>query len=342
MTEAVVGTDALCRGRLRQDAADFQVREQLGFEPGAGGEHLWLHIRKTGWNTMDVALALARLARLPVRNVGYSGLKDRHAVTDQWFSLHLPGKPDPNLSALPDGIELLQAERHNRKLNRGTHRSNGFRLVVRDLSGQTELLDQALERIRQHGVANYFGEQRFGRDDNNFRRAAGWLRGESEAPRKNSLRGLWLSAVRSRMFNEVLAERERLGVWNTLLEGDVLQPEGSRGLFLADDEPQAAERIAAGEVHPTAPLPGLGGMASSRACAELEARVLAPYQDLIEALCREGVEASRRATRLPVTALEWQREGDALILSFSLPAGAFATTVLANFLDWTEHVADRQ
>jgi tRNA pseudouridine13 synthase len=153
---------------------------------------------------------------------------------------------------------------------------------------------------------------------------------------------LWLSAVRSRLFNEVLAERERLGLWNALMEGDVLQPEGSRGLFLAEDEPQAVERVATGEVHPTAPLPGIGGMASSGACAELERRVLAPYQDLVEALCREGVEASRRATRLPVTALEWRHDGDALILSFSLPAGAFATTVLANFLDWTEYVADRQ
>ncbi|MCC1495571.1 tRNA pseudouridine(13) synthase TruD [Alcanivorax sp. 1008] len=334
-------TEVCCQGILRQAPQDFQVREQLGFEPGGGGEHLWLHLRKTGVNTMDLALALAKLARLPVRSVGYSGLKDRHAVTEQWFSLHLPGKSDPDLTALPAGVELLQAVRHSRKLNRGTHRSNAFSIVVRELSGAVESLPEKLEQIRRDGVPNYFGEQRFGHQDNNFRRAAAWLNGEGEAPRKSSLRGLWLSVVRSKLFNEVLAERHRLGLWNQLVDGDLLQPEGSRGLFRAEDEPQAAQRIASGEVHPTAPLPGAGGMASSSACAELELRVLQPHQALIEALAKEGVEAARRSTRLPVTDLYWQLEGNALRLSFSLPAGAFATTVLANFLDWNEHVADR-
>jgi tRNA pseudouridine13 synthase len=335
-------TESCCRGKLRVSPQDFQVREMLGFTPGGGGEHLWLHLRKTGWNTMDLALALAKLAGLPVRLVGYSGLKDRQAVTEQWFSLHLPGKADPDLSLLPAGVELLEVVRHHRKLNRGTHRSNAFRIVVRDLDGDIDALPAHFERIRQRGVPNYFGEQRFGRDDNNYRRAVQWLDGQGEAPRKPALRSLWLSAARSRLFNEVLAERERRGVWDQLLEGDVLQPEASRGLFLAADEPNAVARLAAGEVHPTAPLPGAGGMASSAACAALEAEVLAPYQALIDGLAREGVEASRRATRLPVTDFSWQRDGTTLTLSFSLPAGAFATTVLATFLDWNEHVADRE
>jgi tRNA pseudouridine13 synthase len=335
-------TEPCCRGKLRVSPQDFQVRELLVFAPGGGGEHLWLHLRKTGWNTLDVAMVLAKLAGLPVRAVGYSGLKDRQAVTEQWFSLHLPGKVDPDLSRLPEGIELLEAVRHHRKLNRGTHRSNAFRIVVRDLAGDSEALADHFECIRRRGVPNYFGEQRFGRDDNNFRRAEQWLAGQGEAPRKPALRGLWLSAARSRLFNEVLAERERRGVWDQLLEGDVLQPEASRGLFLAADEPDAVSRIAAGEVHPTAPLPGAGGMASSAACAALEAEVLAPWQTLIDGLMREGVEAARRATRLPVSDFHWQRDGTSLTLSFSLPAGAFATTVLATFLDWNEHVADRE
>ena len=333
-------TETRCQGLLRQAPEDFQVREQLGFEPGGGGEHLWLHLRKTGMNTMDLALTLAKLARLPVRSVGYSGLKDRHAVTEQWFSLHLPGKDDPDLGKLPAGVELLRAVRHSRKLNRGTHRSNAFTIVVRALSGAVDTLPEQLERIRRDGVPNYFGEQRFGHQDNNFRRAVAWLNGEGEGPRKSSLRGLWLSAVRSRLFNDVLAERERLGIWNQFLAGDLLQPEGSRGLFREEDEPLAAQRVSAGEVHPTAPLPGAGGMASSSACAELEQRVLAPHQTLIAALAREGVEAARRATRLPVADLSWQLDDERLTLSFSLPAGAFATTVLATFLDWNEHVVN--
>lgn len=329
----------LLRGRLRVQPEDFQVREQLGFEPGGGGEHLWLQLRKTNINTTDLALALAKLARLPRRRVGYSGLKDRHAVTEQWFSLHLPGQADPDLSGLSAGAELLQKQRHSRKLNRGTHRSNTFRLVIRDLSGDLDSLPARLEQIRQDGVANYFGEQRFGHDDNNFRQGAAWLTGQGEAPRKPSLRGFWLSAVRSKLFNEVLAERQRLGLWNQLMPGDLLQPVSSRGLFREEDEPLAAQRLAAIEVHPTAPLPGAGGMPPSLACAELEQRVLAPHQALIEGLVREGVEAARRATRLMVTDLDWQLDGTVLTLSFSLPSGAFATTVLSTFLDWSEHVA---
>jgi len=331
--------EPLCRGRLRVQPEDFQVREQLGFAPGGGGEHLWLHLRKTGVNTMDLALALAKLARLPVRTVGYSGLKDRHAVTEQWFSLHLPGKADPDLSALPAGVELLETQRHSRKLNRGTHRSNAFRLVIRDLTGARDLLPAHLEKMRHDGVPNYFGEQRFGHADNNFHRGAAWLSGEGEAPRKSSLRGFWLSAVRSKLFNEVLAERQRLGLWNQLLAGDILQPENSRGLFREEDEPLAAQRLAAIDVHPTGPLPGAGGMAPSLACAELEQRVLAPYQLLIDGLAREGVEAARRATRLVVTDLDWQLDETSLTVSFSLPSGAFATTVLSTFLEWSEHVA---
>jgi tRNA pseudouridine13 synthase len=241
---------------------------------------------------------------------------------------------------LPEGIECLQRVRHHRKLNRGTHRSNTFRLVVRELSGDLSGLSTRLEAIRDQGVPNYFGEQRFGREDSNFLRAAAWLQGQGDAPRKQALRGLWLSAARSKLFNEVLAERERLGVWNRLLPGDILQPEGRRGLFLAEDEPLAAQRIAAQEVHPTAPLPGVGGMASSLACAELEQRVLAPHAALIEGLERERIDAARRATRLLVSELEWQQQGSDLTLTFSLPAGAFATTVLATFLDWNDHVAD--
>jgi len=333
MSESLM--EAAFIGRLRESPEDFQVFEQLGFEPDGGGEHLWLHIRKTGWNTMDVAMVLAKAARLPVRAVGYSGLKDRHAVTEQWFSLHLPGKPDPDLTDLPEGITLLRSSRHFRKLNRGTHRSNDFCLRVRGLEGPLDELPEILAGIAARGVPNYFGEQRFGKADSNFERARLWLVAQGEAPRKPALRSLWLSAVRSRLFNEVLAERQRRGCWDQLLEGDILQPDQRRGLFFAADEPLAAERINAGEVHPTAPLPGAGGMQPTSACAALESEVLQPYSDLMTALAREGVEAARRATRLPVTAFHWQQDGDTLELRFTLPAGAFATSVLAVFLNWS-------
>lgn len=326
------------RGVLRQQPADFFVREELSFQPGDGGEHLWLFVRKTGWNTTDLALWLARAARLPLRAVGYSGLKDRQAVTEQWFSLHLPGKADPQWPDWPEGVELLQSVRHTRKLNRGTHRSNYFELVVRELEGEDDL-DARLALVAARGVPNYFGEQRFGRAKGNWVRGSAWLRGEGEAPRKQQLKGFWLSAVRSGLFNAVLAERVRRDCWDTLLAGDICQPDDSRGLFRADEDEQAATRVVAGEVHPTAPLPGVDGLQPDGECAALEHQVLSSYAQEISGLCAEGVEGMRRATRLPVRDLQWHRDGDALHVQFRLPAGAFATTVLAELVDThTRHV----
>ena len=251
----------VCQGVLKARPDDFYVAEQMHVTPEGQGEHLWLEIEKTGWNTEDVAMLLAKQARVHRLSVGYSGLKDKHAVTRQWFSLHLPGKDDPEFD-WPEGLTVLQAGRHRRKLNRGTHRANDFRLRVTAFQGDREALETQLHTIMAEGVPNYFGEQRFGRGAGNLVRGTEWLLG-GEAPRKKALRGMWLSAVRSNLFNQVLAERVRRDCWNRVLAGDILQPEGSRGLFMADDDCDAVERVASGEVHPTAPLPGLPGMASS-------------------------------------------------------------------------------
>ena len=315
---------------LRAEPEDFRVVEIMNVVPEGEGEHLWLEIEKTNWNTEDVALWLAKSAAIHRLSVGYSGLKDRRAITRQWFSLHLPGKDDPSFD-WPAGLRLLNARRHRRKLNRGTHRGNHFELRLRAVDGDRDVLEHTLQRIALDGVPNYFGEQRFGRQGANWQRGLAWLAG-GEAPRKRTLRGFWLSAVRSGLFNAVVAERVRQGVWNRLLDGDLLQPEGSRGLFPAHDDEHAGARVVAGEVHPTGPLPGAAGMASSLACSRLENEVLAAWPGVVEALAGQGVEGARRATRLPVSGLQWQWRGEDLTLTLGLPTGAFATTVLAELI----------
>lgn len=317
---------------LRAEPADFRVDEIMTVQPDGAGEHLWVEIEKSNWNTEDVALWLAKQAGVHRLAVGYAGLKDRRAVTRQWFSVHLPGKPDPELEPAA-GLVIHQALRHRRKLNRGTHRGNAFQLRLRQVVADRDRLEATLAAVAGQGVPNYFGEQRFGRDGANWSGGRAWLLG-GEAPRKRTLRNFWLSAVRSGLFNAVLAERVRHDAWHRLLDGDLLQPTGSRGLFAAASDAAAAIRVAAGEVHPTAPLPGRSGMASSAACRRLEDRVLAPHQPLIGALAARGLDEERRATRLPVTALDWRWVGtDTLFLTFRLPAGAFATSVLAELLN---------
>lgn len=324
----------LVEGWMRTEPEDFIVRELLSFVPGEGGEHLWLRIQKRLWNTMDVAQWLARHTKLPLRAVGFSGLKDRRAVTEQWFSLHLPGKADPDLSQLPEGLLLLEQVRHSRKLNRGTHIANEFTLQLRELSGAVDAVPERLAAIASQGVPNYFGEQRFGRGGQNFPRAQAWLLGEGEAPRKAATRSMWLSAVRSEFFNQVLAARVQAGTWNQLIEGDVLQPEGSRGLFLSIDDEHSAERLRTGEVNPTGPLVGTGGLTPVAESAEFEHQLLAPHGALIQALCDLKMEAQRRSLRLIVPKLEWQLTDESLRISMRLPKGAFATTVLAELGSW--------
>jgi len=329
---------ALLTGYLRSTPEDFSVAEQLSFVPGGGGEHLWLRVRKRLWNTMDVAQVLAKAAGLPLRAVGFSGLKDRQAVTEQWFSLHLPGMDDPSLRELPEGIAVLEQVRHGRKLNRGTHIANHFVLHARQVQGDAQAAVQRLLQMQQQGVPNYFGEQRFGRARQNVARATAWLlpeEGQRPKEPNRKMRGLWLSAVRSELFNLVLAERVRQGNWNQLLAGDVLQPLASRGLFSADEDTTSAARIAAGEVHPTGPLVGADGMQPTGLCAALENSVLAPQQALIAALAAQKVTAARRALRLPVAGLAWQQLNDNdWKISMTLPTGAFATTVLAELGEW--------
>ena len=160
------------KGRIKSTNADFVVDEIMLVEPSGQGEHLWLHIEKDGCNTDWVAQQLARTAKLKAMAVSYAGMKDRHAITRQWFSVHLPGKDDVDFSSLEnDGIKILQSLRHDKKLKRGTLSGNKFTLRIRDLTGSTDKMNQRLHIIKQQGVPNYFGEQRFGFGMNNLNKA---------------------------------------------------------------------------------------------------------------------------------------------------------------------------
>ena len=152
------------QGVLRQSPADFLVEEQLGFEPDGAGEHCWLWIEKENLNTADAAQRLARFAGLRERDISYSGLKDKRAIARQWFCLHLLNR-DVDWQQWDDpALRILRAERHSKKLRRGTHRSNYFQITLRDVVGDTAALRERVELIRARGVPNYFGEQRFGRE----------------------------------------------------------------------------------------------------------------------------------------------------------------------------------
>lgn len=322
-------------GLLRARPEDFVVEELLGYGPSGEGEHVWLCLRKRTRNTLDVARALARHAGVPVSAVGFAGLKDRDALTTQHFTVQLPGRADPDWRLLEDAdLQLLEVQRHNRKIRRGSLRGNRFRLRAERVAGDRDGANLLLHRIARAGVPNYFGEQRFGRSGENLPRAARLLSGESRVKGREQ-RGLLLSAARAHLFNRVLAARVTAGAWDVALPGDVLQLAGSERQFMYDGgDPGLALRIAERDVHPSGPLCGRSGHALQPEldALELEQAALADWSDWIAGLARLGVEADRRPLRLAVGGLAWDWVGGGLELAFELPAGSYATAVTRELL----------
>jgi tRNA pseudouridine13 synthase len=334
------------RARLRAVPEDFIVDEELAFGPEGEGEHCLLRVRKVGVNTDWVARRLANIAGVPGKAVGYAGLKDRHAVTTQWFSVHLGNRPEPSWQVLADdGVEVLEQHRHRRKLRRGLLAANNFRLRLRDVEGDLDALEERVACIASDGVPNYFGSQRFGRDENNLRQAdalfrAGRCGTAAQLARRISrhVRGLWLSAARSQLFNEVLALRVEAGTWRSGLPGERLQLRGSHSHFLAETlDAEILARIDSGDVQPTGPLFGAGPLPTTEAVAAIEHRIGADFAHWVEGLAAAGMDQERRPLRLDPEGIAIERpEPDQVVLSFSLPAGSYATSLLRELADWSE------
>lgn len=320
------------RGVLRRTPEDFQVDEELDYAPSGDGEHVLVRVRKRGMNTADVARLLAHHAGVAAREVSYAGLKDRQAVTTQWFSVSLPGRAEPDWSQLNDErITVIAAQRHCRKLRRGALARNRFTVVTRELRGDLASLPERLRRIAAEGVPNYFGEQRFGHD--NLARARRMLAGTVRV-RDRFERGIYLSALRSQLFNTVLARRVQQGVWSRILRGDVLMLEGSRSFFLTEEvNEELRRRAAANDLHPSAPMWGRGELHSRYEARELEESVLAAFSQDCAALASENLQMERRSSRLVPGDLQWSFLGeDAFRASFTLPPGGYATSVLRELL----------
>ena len=324
----------LARATLSADPDDFRVTEIEKFLPEGEGAHAWLRIRKRGVNTEEVATALSRVAGVARSAVGFAGMKDRLAVAVQWFSVDLAGCAEPRWASVEsEAIEVLEVARHRRKLRRGALRGNRFEIVLRDATGAGTELGERLAAVRDGGVPNYFGPQRFGRDGANLRLAESLLVGRRRI-RDRHRRGLAFSAARALVFNRVLAARIEANIWNAPVAGDVMMLDGRRSLFGLDRvNDESHERTARGEIHPTGPLWGRGTRLAASVARDIEDQVAAETALLCRGLEREGLSQDRRALRVRVCGLECRVEPPACMqLVFSLPPGAYATTVLAEIV----------
>lgn len=318
---------------LRASPEDFQVDEDLGFEPSGEGEHLFLNIRKRNQNTAWIADQLARLAGVKAMDVSYSGQKDRRAVTTQWFSIYW-NKPElPDFSSLwNEDISLQALTRNNRKLRKGCHRGNRFRITLREVAGEQAAIDARTALLAGRGVPNYFGEQRFGVSGSNLEAGEALLQARvgGRGRRPDRRESIYLSALRSALFNRVLSMRVEAGNWEQQLPGDVLMLDGRNSFFTPGaDEPDLADRLQRKDIHPTGPLFGRGRAVVSADVAGLEDRVAGEAAEIVSGLVAIGMDAQRRALRQVAAGLqhEWP-DADTLVLTFTLPSGGFATSVL--------------
>lgn len=315
------GTPLGCAS-VRCRPEDFVVEERFDPALTGAGDHLYLRVRKRNQNTIWVVEGLARRLGVEPRDVGYCGLKDRRALSSQWFSVRVLDQDADHLAAqwaggrdfLPE-CALLAWGRHQRKLRHGAHRGNDFLITLRRLDAPRQALEERLAIIKARGVPNYFGEQRFGREGANLRAAdrllarlsglgksRGARDGRAEGGRAGSSKeGLYLSAARSHLFNRVLSARVRDGSWRT---------------------PERSEPVTTG------PLWGRGRPATTPELQLREQAILAPYDQWCHALEHLGLAQERRPLVLAVEDFQWRWRGENLELGFGLPPGSYATAVL--------------
>lgn len=364
------------KGMYKVLPEDFIVEEQIAFELSGEGEHLWCWVEKKGENTDWVLQQLAKWANVPSSKIGVAGQKDRHAVTRQWFSIYLPRCADPCIKDFKiDHVSILKTIRHHRKLQTGGLSGNRFTLIIRDLhDGGTDdivaMLQERLQKIKMEGVPNYFGAQRFGIYGRNIKQGIKLLAGELSKVKRNQ-KSMYLSSIRSWMFNVLLSHRVAQGSWNQLLLGDVLQLQGSNKWFLEDGSLDLKNRVAELDIHPTGVLYGKGELPTQQEALSLEKEIANEFSQWVQGLECYGVQQDRRALRVLPLGLEWQwldnkhtsdslvdvrrafsklEEGTswmnrpALQLSFTLRSGSYATMVLRELClasDYQENLKKR-
>lgn len=331
-------------GLLRSQKSDFKVFEQLPFSAIGEGEHLFIYIRKTGANTVFVARELAKYFKVKEQLVSYAGLKDRYAVTEQWFGVHVPGKQVYDLQDLAiEGVEVLEYARHNKKLRTGALTGNRFELILRNVTNLQALHSRWGDIVKQ-GVPNYFGEQRFGIDGGNIDKALALFSGTKVKDKKK--RGMYLSAARSCIFNDIISERIVQNTFSKLQQGDVLMLAGTQSVFHLDEVDDAIEqRFIDKDVDITATMWGSGDLMTTANPKAIEQSISEKHNEFSQGLPRFGLKQERRRIRLivqeaDIEVLANEQESVSSLpsvkISFILPAGSYATTVLRELIDYQD------
>lgn len=354
------------RATLKQEFSDFRVDEELGFSFTEEGEHICILVKKTDLSTIEVVKRLSEVTGARRSSIGYAGMKDKRGECTQWFSVQLAAPEERCLQDFENpSLQILETHRNSRKIRIGSHKSNHFQIRLRDCIGLQSDFDERLRRIELTGVPNYFGSQRFGRQMSNMTQVQELMIAEldksaamdsgSTSSKKRFKRGMLYSAARSYLFNQLLSRRLEDNTWSKYISGDVLNLNGTDRCFVLHDpsewDQEMQRRLDQFDIHITGVLPGLTDVkdkyVSSGESADIEDAVCKQYGILLEGLKCCGLKASRRAFRFLPGKLKWQwlavrdesdgavldesgntGSGQDLQLDFSLPKGAYATSLL--------------
>lgn len=323
-------------GRLKAFAEDFIVDEVLGFEPVGEGEHLFLQVEKSGLTTQDLINRVAGDFGIKPRDIGYSGLKDKMAITRQWLSLYLPGQINKISPPDPDSYTVLKQSWHNRKLRPGTHRANRFEVLLRNVDGFDEAVGQQIESIKSSGMANYFGQQRFGAQQDNVERALQVFANARKARKlSRNKRSLYLSALRSHLFNQILSKRIESAIWSEPIEGDVFMLAGSQSIFhekLSDD---ILTRFGIFDISNTGSLYGKGDNKLCEQALDIERQIFSDNSEITQCLLDQGAKLQMRALRIAVGdfTFDYQADKKQLTIKAVLPRGSYFTSLLNHLVD---------
>lgn len=336
-------TGSVATGIIRHTPHDFLVDEELSFSLDGEGEHVYLQIEKRDTNTAWLVRAIARHAGVKNIDIGYAGLKDKRAITRQWFSVYLPSHKQPDWQALEsEHIKILNCTRHKAKLRRGALRANHFSLTVRDVDVEPVRLEERISTIIREGVPNYFTEQRFGRDSANVQHACELFNGQRKVKDRQK-RGLLYSAARAWLFNQLLASRVRDRTWNRAVPGDIMMLAGSKRYFTITDEPLDVlqRRIDEGDIHPAGVLWGKGELETTLDAKQRELQLATGNATLARGLERAGLKQARRSLRVLPSNMEYKYDKHSAVLSlhFALESGAYATALLRELVDYSVAVA---
>lgn len=325
-------------GKLKERDEDFIVEEIPLYGPSGEGQHVYVRLARKGMTTRDVENRLKDLFGLKNRAIGYAGKKDKHAWTTQTFSLDMPKAELDEVRQTLEGeedFELVWVERHRNKIKRGHLVGNLFTVAITDTDPEAgEALERArevAEAIEARGVANFYGEQRFGKYGDNAEQGLEIIRGERREGRR-WLRNLLKNSYQSELFNQWLSARIDRGWFSEIFEGDVAKKTDTGGLFDVEDIEQERPRFQDREIVYTGPMYGDELWWASGTPGELEKEVFEAAEVTMEELAAANLRGSRRRALLYLEELEVSEHPRGVQVKFSLPKGAYATVVMREFM----------